>query len=254
VDQLFRFFTSLGKAKHEPCGEHWDVTYGESAWRMAIMAMCLSPEFDRKRLVKIALTSAFTSIGKEADQDSEWEQKLLEVREFLCQTLPLHNAAEFYELYSCHVNSRRGCLPNSTEARAYRKLLELEEAILLWEELQKEEGSKDTSILLRKMQEVGFPGTEKMQVFDDDDTQLRDLLAFILKVSELTRLKRTGWIRSGIRDPETVAGHMFRMAVMALLLEAENSNTSILNGTSVIVSLVHDMAECIVGDLVPDDP
>mgnify|MGYP001248350773 CR=1 FL=1 len=60
VDELFRFFTSLGKAKHEPCGEHWDVTYGESAWRMAIMAMCLSPEFDRKRLVKIALTSAFT--------------------------------------------------------------------------------------------------------------------------------------------------------------------------------------------------
>ena len=145
-------------------------------------------------------------------------------------------------------------MPNSMEARAYRKLLELEEAILLWEELQKEEGSKDTSILLRKMQEVGFPGTEKMQVFDDDDTQLRDLLAFILKVSELTRLKRTGWIRSGIRDPETVAGHMFRMAVMALLLEAENSNASILNGTSVIVSLVHDMAECIVGDLVPDDP
>ena len=50
----------LGKAKHEPCGEHWDVTYGESAWRLAIMAMCLSPDFDRKRLVKISLTSAFT--------------------------------------------------------------------------------------------------------------------------------------------------------------------------------------------------
>ena len=62
------FFTSfylfqirmLGKAKHEPCGEDWDVTYGESAWRLAIMAMCLSPDFDRKRLVKISLTSAFT--------------------------------------------------------------------------------------------------------------------------------------------------------------------------------------------------
>ena len=140
------------------------------------------------------------------------------------------------------------------EARAYRKILELEEAILLWEEIQKEGGSKDTSILLRKMQEVGFPGTEKMQVFGDD-TQLRDLLGFILKVSELTRLKRTGWIRSGIRDPETVAGHMFRMAVMALLLEENlHNDTLILNGSSAIVSLIHDMAECIVGDLVPDDP
>ena len=60
VDKMFKFFKMLGKAKHEPCGEHWDVTYGESAWRLAIMSMCLSPDFDRKRLVKISLTSAFT--------------------------------------------------------------------------------------------------------------------------------------------------------------------------------------------------
>ena len=60
LERLFQFFQRLGKAKHEPCGEHWDVTYAESAYRMAIMAMCLSPEFDRKRLVKIALSSAFT--------------------------------------------------------------------------------------------------------------------------------------------------------------------------------------------------
>ena len=57
---LFEIFKMAGKAKHEPCGEHWDVTYGESAWRLAVMAMCLSPDFDRKRLVKMALTSAFT--------------------------------------------------------------------------------------------------------------------------------------------------------------------------------------------------
>ena len=64
IDKLFEFFQSLGKAKHEPCGEHWNVTYGESAWRLAIMAMCLSPELDRKRLIKMALTSAFTCFGK----------------------------------------------------------------------------------------------------------------------------------------------------------------------------------------------
>ena len=179
---------------------------------------------------------------------------MFEVREFLCSSLPLKKAAEFYELYCCHVNSRRGCPPSSTEARAYRKLLELEEAILLWEELQKEDGSPDTSGLLKKMQEVGFPGFDRMQVFDDE-SQLQELLRFFLKVSELTRLKRTGWIRSGIRDPETDAGHMFRMAVMAMLFEpTDRHDTAILNGTAVIVSLVHDMAECIVGDLTPDDP
>ena len=60
LEQLFDFFHSMGKAKHEPCGEHWEITYGESAWRLAIMALCLSPDFDRKRLCKMALVSAFT--------------------------------------------------------------------------------------------------------------------------------------------------------------------------------------------------
>ena len=72
-------------------------------------------------------------------------------------------------------------------------------------------------------------------------------LGFFLKISELTRLKRTGWVRSGVRDPETIAGHMFRMAVMALLFEEDIHDNKILNGTAMIISLVHDMAEVIIG-------
>ena len=76
------------------------------------------------------------------DQDSEWEDKLREVRNHLCELLPLNKAAELFELYSCHVNARKGTKHDSIEARAYRKLLELEEAILLWEELQVSDRSK----------------------------------------------------------------------------------------------------------------
>ena len=57
---LMSFFTSLGHAKHEPCGEHWDISFGDSAWRLAIMAMCMPRDLDRKRMVKLALASAFT--------------------------------------------------------------------------------------------------------------------------------------------------------------------------------------------------
>ena len=223
IDKLIEFFKSLGKAKHEPCGEHWSVTYGESAWRLAIMAMCLPPELDRKRLIKMALSSSFTCFGKEPDQDSEWEDKLNEVRKHLCDLLPLEKAAELFELYSCHVNARKGVKHNSIEGRAYRKLLELEEAILLWEEMQKEDddeknGDIQISTLLRKMKEVGFPGMEKIQVFQDE-SELKHLLEFFIKISDLTRLKRTGWVKSGVRDPERVAGHMYRMGVMAMVLE-----------------------------------
>ena len=69
--------------------------------------------------------------------------------------LPLNKAAELFELYSCHVNARKGTKHDSIEARAYRKLLELEEAILLWEELQvsndgSELGNDRTVLVLKK--------------------------------------------------------------------------------------------------------
>ncbi len=59
-----------------------------------------------------------------------------------------------------------------------------------------------------------------------------------------------------VRDPERVAGHMFRMALMAAALEeldaaAGEINRSILGGSAVIVSLLHDVPECIVGDITP---
>ena len=103
--------------------------------------------------------------------------------------LPLDKASFLFELYYCHVDGRRGVQPDCKEARAYRKLLELEEAILLWEEVKKEDKSASTRSLVKKMQEVGFPGTERVQVFDDD-SELRNMLQFILKVSEVTRLRR----------------------------------------------------------------
>ena len=114
------------------------------------------------------------------------------------------------------------------------------------------ESSASRKSLLKKMKEVGFSGTEKIQLFEDV-SELDNLLTFILKVSELTRLKRTGWVYKGVRDPERVAGHMFRMSVLALILEDDCYDKRILNGSAVIISLVHDIAECIVGDITPSD-
>ena len=59
-----------------------------------------------------------------------------------------------------------------------------------------------------------------------------------------------------VRDPERVAGHMFRMGSMAMLLEGATGTQDcdkILDGSAVIVSILHDVAECIVGDITPHD-
>ena len=55
---------------------------------------------------------------------------------------------------------------------------------------------------------------------------------------------------------------MFRMGLMAILLENTSSQSndkhldksSLIGSSAVIVSVVHDIAECIVGDIIPSDP
>ncbi|KAG7158908.1 HD domain-containing protein 2-like, partial [Homarus americanus] len=61
-------------------------------------------------------------------------------------------------------------------------------------------------------------------------------------------VKRTGWVLSNVNEPETISGHMYRMAIISFLLD-ENDN---VNRDRVMkISLVHDMAESVVGDLTP---
>lgn len=77
------------------------------------------------------------SLGTDTDHCSEWPAKLLEVRQSLFKNLPFSKATELYDLYLTHVNARRGNLGlRSEEDRVYRKILEFEEALLMFEELK----------------------------------------------------------------------------------------------------------------------
>ncbi|ESO86057.1 hypothetical protein LOTGIDRAFT_167561 [Lottia gigantea] len=77
-----------------------------------------------------------------------------------------------------------------------------------------------------------------------------NLVEFFSLVGQLKRVKRTGWVRNHITDPESVAGHMYRMAVMALFISPD---TAVNRDRCIKMCLVHDMAECIVGDITPFD-
>ncbi|XP_074656103.1 5'-deoxynucleotidase HDDC2-like [Tubulanus polymorphus] len=76
------------------------------------------------------------------------------------------------------------------------------------------------------------------------------VLDFLSLIGKLKGLKRTGWIRKNVPEPETVASHMYRMAIMTFFL----GNDSTLNRDRCMkLALVHDMAESIVGDITPHD-
>ncbi|GFG36350.1 hypothetical protein Cfor_08610, partial [Coptotermes formosanus] len=61
-------------------------------------------------------------------------------------------------------------------------------------------------------------------------------------------MKRTGWVLRHVKSPESVAGHMYRMGIVTFLLDDKDS----LDKTRCLkLALVHDLAECIVGDITP---
>src|SRR3989339_2211175 len=79
---------------------------------------------------------------------------------------------------------------------------------------------------------------------------MEDLIDFLHKVGQLKGLKRTGWVYKNIPDPESVAEHSFRTAILALVLADELKADK---ERLVKMALIHDLAESITGDLTPWD-
>ncbi|BFZ21150.1 hypothetical protein BsWGS_24189 [Bradybaena similaris] len=74
------------------------------------------------------------------------------------------------------------------------------------------------------------------------------LFQFMKLIGQLKRVKRTGWVRNKVKDPETVAEHMYRMAMMAFAIP---SNLGLDRDKCIKIAIVHDMAESMVGDITP---
>ena len=83
------------------------------------------------------------------------------------------------------------------------------------------------------------------------------LVDFLGVVGRLKRLPRTGWVRHGVRDVESVAAHMYRMAVLAYVAahvhNARGGSTRVEPEHCVAVAIAHDLAEAVAGDITPFD-
>jgi putative hydrolase of HD superfamily len=73
-----------------------------------------------------------------------------------------------------------------------------------------------------------------------------EIIEFCKLIGKLKKFDRTGWItRVGIENPESVADHSFRTAIMSMII----SDLKKLDAEKVIrMSLLHDMAESITDD------
>uniref|UniRef100_A0A1B6L7V9 5'-deoxynucleotidase HDDC2 n=1 Tax=Graphocephala atropunctata TaxID=36148 RepID=A0A1B6L7V9_9HEMI len=81
-----------------------------------------------------------------------------------------------------------------------------------------------------------------------EDSSSKNIIAFLSLIGRLKHIQRTGWVLCGVDQPESVAGHMYRMAMMTFLVDGHDK----LNKSRCMeLALVHDVAECIVGDITP---
>ena len=74
---------------------------------------------------------------------------------------------------------------------------------------------------------------------------------FFQEILKLKNVPRSGWKKKlEIDNPESVADHTYSTAVMSMIL----SDMEGLNSEKIIkMALLHDLAELITGDIIPDD-
>ncbi|MBI1970003.1 HD domain-containing protein [Candidatus Woesearchaeota archaeon] len=72
-----------------------------------------------------------------------------------------------------------------------------------------------------------------------------DLAKFLFEAGQLKKVKRSGWWLAGIKDPESVAEHVYRAAILGMILaEMEKADASKV----VKMILFHDLPEARVND------
>jgi len=75
------------------------------------------------------------------------------------------------------------------------------------------------------------------------------LLDFLILAGKLKHIQRTGWIETGIINPESVSDHTYRVSLLAMILSDLNNLDT---GKVLKMSLIHDLPESILGDLTPN--
>uniref|UniRef100_A0A3Q2T400 5'-deoxynucleotidase HDDC2 n=1 Tax=Fundulus heteroclitus TaxID=8078 RepID=A0A3Q2T400_FUNHE len=88
-----------------------------------------------------------------------------------------------------------------------------------------------------------------MAAYAGKSTGMSDMLQFMKLIGQLKRVPRTGWVYRKVKNPESVSDHMYRMAMMSLTI----TDPTVDRDRCIKLALVHDMAECIVGDIAPSD-
>jgi putative hydrolase of HD superfamily len=83
------------------------------------------------------------------------------------------------------------------------------------------------------------------------ESDARNLVRFFVRSGRLKAERRRGWVKKlGLRDPESVADHSYRTALMTMVI---SDSRGLDTGKALRLALLHDLPEAIVGDAMPEE-
>lgn len=83
-----------------------------------------------------------------------------------------------------------------------------------------------------------------------EDIEKIEFFKFYETIYKLKKLVRKGWEIRGITNPESVAEHTFGVTLLSLVF-AKTMNLDVVK--CLIIALIHDIGEAIIGDITPRD-
>ena len=101
--------------------------------------------------------------------------------------------------------------------------------------IEKPKGNKDRAGL--------FYGRRNRQ-----QKEFEDILDFILAIGKLKKIPRSIWVSMGVKNPETVAGHIFTTALMTWVFGVEKKDIDLER--SLKMALCHEFPSVYTGDLI----
>lgn len=73
-----------------------------------------------------------------------------------------------------------------------------------------------------------------------------NIAKYVYEMGQLKRMKRSGWLMAGISNPESIAEHSFRTAILGYILASLEGADPMKTAT---ICLFHDTGEARIGDL-----
>ena len=80
---------------------------------------------------------------------------------------------------------------------------------------------------------------------------MKELLNFFIEIGKLKKMPRKGWVINQIKNPESIAEHVFRVTIMTWILGQKKNNFNVEKLLK--MALIHDLCEIYAGDITPYD-